>query len=162
MQTTVVEIAPRMVARMLNGTAGGMLGRWCEARGVHVLTGLRVERIARSDDGGADTQRGGFLAAVRAALGSGGSRREVAQIEPGLLSVVLSDGRKVEAKLVVLAMGVQPNIGMLQGSGIATDRRICVDDFLRPMSLKCTPQAIAPRAPISPPAGRPRDPAHRR
>ncbi|MEL6372628.1 MAG: FAD-dependent oxidoreductase, partial [Pseudomonadota bacterium] len=42
---TVVELAPRMVARMMDETAGGMLARWCETKGVRVLTGAKVERI---------------------------------------------------------------------------------------------------------------------
>lgn len=50
---TVVEIAPRMVARMMDETAGGMLGRWCEAKGVNVVTDTKVEEIAKAD-GGAD------------------------------------------------------------------------------------------------------------
>ena len=49
---TVVEIAPRMVARMLDETAGGMLGRWSEAKGVKVVTNTKVERITGSSDGG--------------------------------------------------------------------------------------------------------------
>jgi NAD(P)H-nitrite reductase large subunit len=49
---TVVEIAPRMVARMLDETAGGMLGRWSESKGVKVLTNTKVERITGSSDGG--------------------------------------------------------------------------------------------------------------
>lgn len=48
---TVVEIAPRMVARMMDETAGGMLGRWCEAKGVKVVTDTRVEEISKSDGG---------------------------------------------------------------------------------------------------------------
>ena len=45
---TVVEIAPRMVARMMDETAGGMLGRWCTEHGVRVLTNTKVERIAQT------------------------------------------------------------------------------------------------------------------
>ncbi len=48
---TVVEIAPRMVARMMDETAGGMLGRWCENKGVRVLTNTRVESIAKTSSG---------------------------------------------------------------------------------------------------------------
>lgn len=48
---TVVEIAPRMVARMMDETAGGMLGRWCEAKGVNVVTDTRVEEISKTGGG---------------------------------------------------------------------------------------------------------------
>jgi NAD(P)H-nitrite reductase large subunit len=42
---TVVEQEDRMVPRMLNDTAGGMLRRWCESRGVTVRVSSQVEAI---------------------------------------------------------------------------------------------------------------------
>ena len=98
---TVVEIAPRMVARMMDDVAGGMLKRWCEAKGVRVLTDTRVERITRSTNGG----------------GAG-------------LSVALSNGGTVPARLVVMAAGVRPNIGFLVASGVVVETGIRVDDHL--------------------------------
>jgi len=49
---TVVELAPRMVARMMDETAGGMLTRWCQQHGVKVYTGTKVESIAQAPGGG--------------------------------------------------------------------------------------------------------------
>ena len=96
---TVVEVAPRMVARMLDETAGGMLGRWSEARGVKVLTNTKVERIASSSDGG--------------------------------LSVSLSSGKSIPAKLVVMAAGVKSNTGFLVGTNIKVNWGIVVDKYLQ-------------------------------
>jgi NADPH-dependent 2,4-dienoyl-CoA reductase/sulfur reductase-like enzyme len=48
---TVVEMAGRMVARMLDANAGGLLQAWCERHGVTVRTGASVTAI----DPGADT-----------------------------------------------------------------------------------------------------------
>ena len=42
---TVVEMGDRMVPRMMNDTAGGMIKRWCEAKGVRVLTSRRIRAI---------------------------------------------------------------------------------------------------------------------
>ncbi len=42
---TVVEMADRMVARMLDDKAGGLLQQWCEQQGVRVLTGTKVTAI---------------------------------------------------------------------------------------------------------------------
>ena len=42
---TVVEMGDRMVPRMMGPTAGGMIRDWCEAKGVTVHTGTRVEAI---------------------------------------------------------------------------------------------------------------------
>ena len=97
---TVVEIAPRMVARMMDDVAGGMLKRWCEGKGVRVLTNTRVDRITKSTNGGAS------------------------------LSVALSNGASVPARLVVMAAGVRPNVGFLVGSGISVETGIRVDDHL--------------------------------
>ena len=44
-QLTVVEMGDRMVPRMMGPTAGGMIRDWCEAQGVAVRTGTRVEAI---------------------------------------------------------------------------------------------------------------------
>ncbi len=48
---TVVEVENRMVPRMLNDTAGGLIKKWCEDHGVKVLTSTKVESI---DQGSGD------------------------------------------------------------------------------------------------------------
>jgi NAD(P)H-nitrite reductase large subunit len=42
---TVVEMGDRMVPRMMTPTASAMIRRWVEGRGVHVVTGAKVDRI---------------------------------------------------------------------------------------------------------------------
>ena len=42
---SVVEMGDRMVPRMMGPTAGGMIRDWCEAKGVQVFTGTKVEAI---------------------------------------------------------------------------------------------------------------------
>ena len=42
---SVVEMGDRMVPRMMGPTAGGMIKDWCEAKGVTVHTGARVDAI---------------------------------------------------------------------------------------------------------------------
>ena len=99
---TIVEFAPRMVARMMDETAGGMLGRWCSKKGVNVLVSTKVEGIRQGSD------------------------------EPGAkLTVDLSNGQSVGASLVVLAVGVRSNTGFLVGSGIETNIGIKVDRTLK-------------------------------
>lgn len=46
----IVEMENRMVPRMMNETAGGMIRHWCENRGIKVHTSTRVESIDRSGD----------------------------------------------------------------------------------------------------------------
>ena len=94
---TVVEMGDRMVPRMMDETAGNMLKRWCEEKGVTVLTGAKIEAISGDKKG---------------------------------LKVKVSNGDKVDAKMVVVAAGVGPNIDFLKKSGIKTDVGVKVDDHL--------------------------------
>ncbi|OYT90232.1 MAG: FAD-dependent oxidoreductase [Burkholderiales bacterium PBB3] len=48
---SVVEMGDRMVPRMMGPTAGGMIRDWCEAKGVQVFTGTKVESITPGDGG---------------------------------------------------------------------------------------------------------------
>ena len=59
----VVEMADRMLPRMMDETGGAMIARWCESKGVAVRTGTRVTEIARTNgsltlatDGGDDIE----------------------------------------------------------------------------------------------------------
>ena len=45
----VVEMADRMLPRMMDETGGAMIARWCESKGVTVRTATRVTEIARSN-----------------------------------------------------------------------------------------------------------------
>jgi len=100
-KVTVVEMADRMVPRMMNATAGGLIKAWCQGRGITVLTETRVVAIEKGGPAGAP------------------------------LRVTLDRGKPLEAGLVVVATGVRPNIGFLEGSGVETDFGIRVDSHLR-------------------------------
>ncbi|MDR2934274.1 MAG: FAD-dependent oxidoreductase [Candidatus Adiutrix sp.] len=45
-------------------------------------------------------------------------------------SVVLKDGRALEAGLVIISAGVNPNLALAAALGLATDRAIVVDEYL--------------------------------
>ena len=96
----VVEMEDRMVSRMMDATAGGMLQRWCAAKDIRVLTSARVTGIEAQE-------------------GSAGDK-----------AVVLDSGERLDAHLVVMAVGVAPNVGFLEGSGIKTDHGVLVDQHL--------------------------------
>ena len=100
---TVVEMGDRMVPRMLNPTAGTMVKRWCESKGVKVLTSTQINRIERAKNGDPEDT----------------------------LQVDFSNGENLPAHLVVVAAGVRSNLELLEGSGIKTDQGILVDDRLR-------------------------------
>ncbi len=48
---TVIEMADRMVPRMMDHTGGAMIKRWCENQGVEVRTSTRVTAVEQAADG---------------------------------------------------------------------------------------------------------------
>ncbi|MEL6289231.1 MAG: FAD-dependent oxidoreductase [Pseudomonadota bacterium] len=95
---TVVEMEDRMVPRMMDQTGGAMIKRWCEAKGVRVLTSTKITEVTEKN---------------------------------GSLRLSTESGEALDADLVVCAAGVRPNIAFLDGSGIAVDTGILVNDRLQ-------------------------------
>ena len=48
-ELVVVEMADRMLPRMMDETGGAMIARWCESKGITVRTATRVTEIARGN-----------------------------------------------------------------------------------------------------------------
>ena len=61
----------------------------------------------------------------------GGTPIEIAANNGRVDNVVLSDGTRVAADLVVAGIGVLPNIALAQDAGLATANGIVVDEYLR-------------------------------
>jgi NAD(P)H-nitrite reductase large subunit len=118
---TVVEMGDRMVPRMMGPTAGGMIKQWCEARGVTVVTGAKVDAIER---GGSTEQ--GLLGKIASVVGLRSS-----SLPTGAMAVRLSNGQVLEADLVITATGVRPNIGFLENSGIRCLVGVLTDEHLQ-------------------------------
>ncbi|MCH8002463.1 MAG: NAD(P)/FAD-dependent oxidoreductase [Proteobacteria bacterium] len=51
LEVTVVEMAERMLPRMMDETGGEMIARWCEGQGVAVRTGAEITGIEAAGDG---------------------------------------------------------------------------------------------------------------
>jgi NAD(P)H-nitrite reductase large subunit len=113
-QLSVVEMGDRMVPRMMGPVAGGMIRDWCEAKGVQVFTGARVEAIESGP-------QKGLLGQLAAAVGLGSDDAS------GPLRVRLSNGQTLEADLVISATGVRPAIGFLKDSGITCLQGVLTD-----------------------------------
>ena len=86
-QVTVVEAGPVPLERQLGRRVGSLLAPWYDAAGVTLVTDVAVEKVLPGPAGG----------------------------EPGG-SVVLADGRVLEADLVLAAVGARPASGWLAGS----------------------------------------------
>ena len=50
-ELTVIEMADRMLARMMDDIGGEMIKRWCEGQGIKVLTATRVTGVETSSNG---------------------------------------------------------------------------------------------------------------
>jgi nitrite reductase (NADH) large subunit len=100
LQTTVVELAPRLMAVQLDGGAGAVLRRKVEALGIEVRTGVGSTAVRTSPDG----------RAIGLDLGD-----EVAPLD---------------ADLVVFAAGIRPRDQLARDAGLAIGERggVVVDD----------------------------------
>lgn len=119
---SVVEMGDRMVPRMMGPVAGGMIRDWCEAKGVQVFTGTKVEAITQGANSGSEK---GLLGKLAAVVGMASEKSS------GALQVRLSSGQTVEADLVISATGVRPAIGFLKDSGITCLQGVLTDQYLQ-------------------------------
>ena len=149
---SVVEMGDRMVPRMMGPTAGGMIKDWCEAKGVTVYTGARVEAVERPAAAApvaapvpaqaAPPPEPGLLSKLANALGLGsdptpeaaplaGPAASAAPAPSAPMVVRLSTGQRIEADLVISATGVKPNIGFLENSAIRCLVGVLTDEHLQ-------------------------------
>jgi NAD(P)H-nitrite reductase large subunit len=119
---TVVEMGDRMVPRMMNEVAGGLIKSWCESKGIVVHTATSVASVEAQR---APTPTG--LQRLLSAAGLGG----VPEAPAHPLRVSLSNGQTLDADLVIAAAGVAPNTEFLQGTGVEMDRGVLVDHHLQ-------------------------------
>ncbi|MEX8519291.1 MAG: NAD(P)/FAD-dependent oxidoreductase [Leptothrix sp. (in: b-proteobacteria)] len=140
-ELTVVEMGDRMVPRMMGPTAGTMIKDWCEAKGVKVYTGARVEAIERPVAALAAPAlkvEQSLLGKIASAIGLG-SAPAAAPAAPAVaaaaqsapMQVRLSTGQTLQADLVISATGVKPNIGFLEHSGITCLVGVLTDEHLQ-------------------------------
>jgi nitrite reductase (NADH) large subunit len=110
MDVTVVHIMPWLMERQLDDTAGKLLQRSLEARGIRFEIGAQTEALV----GEADDPRTGALAP-----------------RPRVRFVRFKDGRELPADLVVMAAGIRPNTALAEAAGIHCQRGIVVGDTLQ-------------------------------
>ncbi|MGB0682264.1 MAG: NAD(P)/FAD-dependent oxidoreductase [Magnetovibrionaceae bacterium] len=97
----VVEMGDRMVPRMLDENAGGLLKTWCQDKGVMVHTSTKITQLEPNKGEPEDT-----------------------------LLVDLDNGHQIPAHLVVVAAGVKSNVSFLEWSGLELDQGIKVNEYL--------------------------------
>jgi len=103
MDVTVVHIGPWLLERQLDETAGRMLQKSLEDRGLKFLLQKQTEMLVAGEG-----ERSGRVAAIR-----------------------FKDGMQIPADLVVMAVGIRPNTALAEAAGIYCNRGIVVNDTLQ-------------------------------
>jgi nitrite reductase (NADH) large subunit len=98
MDVTVLHLMPTLMERQLDATAGHLLLRQVEARGIRVITKANTKAI----------------------LG-----------EKRVEAVLLEDGTRLPADIVVMAVGIRPNAQLAKDAGLDVNRGILVDAGMR-------------------------------
>ncbi|HWO96620.1 MAG TPA: nitrite reductase large subunit NirB [Bacillus sp. (in: firmicutes)] len=98
MDVSVIHLAPYLMERQLDPTAGKLLQTELEKQGMKFLLEKQTQEIF------------------------GGDRVE---------GLRFSDGTELEADLVVMAVGIKPNIGLAKESGLSVNRGIVVNDYMQ-------------------------------
>ena len=100
MKVTVVHLMPWLMERQLDRTAGGLLQRSLEARGLAFRLEAKTEALVAGESG--------RVGAVR-----------------------LAGGETLPADLVVMAVGIRPNVDLAKAAGLHCERGIVVNDTLQ-------------------------------
>ena len=103
---TIVEIAPRILPRMVDATGAELVQKHLEKHGVAIHTGVTVGAIEDVKGKGTEPAR----KRVRFGKGRGG---------------------EIVCDVVIMATGIKTNLDWLEDSGLSINRGIVVDDRLR-------------------------------
>jgi nitrite reductase (NADH) large subunit len=104
MQVTVVHLMEWLMERQLDRTAARMLQQSLEAKGLRFRLNTQTAEIVGDADGG----KAGRVTGVR-----------------------FKDGSEIAADIVVMAVGIRPNIELAQSAGLFCNRGIVVSDTMQ-------------------------------
>lgn len=120
-ELTVIEMGERMLPRMMDDAGGDMIKRWCESKGVRVLTGVRVAAVAA--DGGAlglSLENGETVAADFVVCATGVSPNVDFLVGTG---IAIEDGVLVDDHLQSSVAGIYAAGDVAQGPDFSTGER---------------------------------------
>jgi len=122
MKVRVVHLLDTLMERQLDKPAAALLKAELEGRGLEFIMEAQTAAILGDD-------RVTGIKLTPAAPGGGpANERWASQFAPEEL---ISDGARVPADLVVMAVGIRPNTALAQQAGTHCERGIVVDDGLR-------------------------------
>jgi len=120
-ELTVIEMGERMLPRMMDDTGGDMIKRWCERKGVRVLTGTRVAAVV-ADNGALalSLENGGSLPADFVVCATGVSPNVDFLAGTG---IEIEDGVLVDEHLQSSVPGIYAAGDVAQGPDFSTGER---------------------------------------
>jgi NAD(P)H-nitrite reductase large subunit len=118
---TLVELLPRVMGLALDDEASSIIEQRLKEHGIDVRTGTTVSEILRDDDAHSSLVR----------INGMPSHDERASEKGPVRGVKLSSGAELTCQMVLFAVGVRPNFALLEGSEIAVQRGIPVDEHMQ-------------------------------
>jgi NADPH-dependent 2,4-dienoyl-CoA reductase/sulfur reductase-like enzyme len=120
-ELSVIEMGERMLPRMMDEVGGDMIKRWCEAKGVRVLTGVRVNAVGSAEGALAlDLDSGESLAADFVVCATGVSPNVDFLSGTG---IEIEDGVLVDEHLQSSIPGIYAAGDVAQGPDFSTGER---------------------------------------
>lgn len=123
-KVTVLDPLPTPLARALGPVVGAACAEMHLEHGVDLRTGASASAVVTDDD--TEVPLGAVIEAPHPGTGMA-----VAAPLPAVRGIVLADGQLLPADAVLVAVGVAPDTGWLQGSGLAIADGVVVDACLR-------------------------------
>jgi nitrite reductase (NADH) large subunit len=116
MDVTVVHIMETLMERQLDRAASELLKESLEKRGLTFRMATKTQEIvgARPEAQGTSQNNAASLAQA-----------------PRVRSVRFADGSEIEADLVVMAVGIRPNIDLAKAAGLRCERGVVVNDTMQ-------------------------------
>jgi NAD(P)H-nitrite reductase large subunit len=121
-ELTIVEMGDRMVPRMMDAVAGGMIRRWCEAKGVAVRTGRQVVSIVAAGGALQVTLDDGEQLEMDVVISATGVKPNVAFLEGS--GVVLDAGILVDESLQSSVPGIYAAGDVAQAPEFGSGRQV--------------------------------------
>jgi len=116
LEVNVVELAPRILPAAADETASAIIEKHLRSQGLRIFTGNAVSKIE------------GEQGAVKRVLLKGVARSPSGDRHPGPTGL---GGERLPADMVVIAVGVKPNLDVVKGTSIQVRRGIVVDSHMR-------------------------------
>jgi nitrite reductase (NADH) large subunit len=148
MDVTVVHLFDTLMERQLDRVAAGLLKRSLEKRRINFRMAAKTIAILgygtrATGDSQSERARDALLADDRlqatgyrpassqASEPPASSLQPPAEAVPRVRAVVLEDGSELEADLVVMAVGIRPNVELALAAGLRCDRGVLVNDTMQ-------------------------------